>query len=699
MKNMKLTTKIALIFGVMGFLLLNLAGMNFYTSQLVQSGYRNLLDGAMAKSVAVANISSRMQELLALDSRFDFTLETSYHVNAGRVFRCLQDEIDRLRSIESAMASGSPDENALEQVNKLAAEASNFRNVSDEIYEKTLEKGLTRNEGLSGSLETAAASLGDLVTRLGGSELENRVLALRLAERTVLLDRSEENLSLHGGILDNLFILAANLRGPEADRLQLTAALENYRGAFNALMRLQDDLDFLYDRRQQILTLTTVSLAGERLQAEETLAEATAGIEQLISSLNVFLLSVTGAVLLLAGVIAVFITRAIRRSVQKALESAEYLSRGDFTHRVKSDRNDELGRIISGIGTAVSNLSVLIRESADLARGSGELSRELAANSEESQAAIIEIQANLRSISAMAETLRSSSGHNLDSVRKIDESIQELNGLVEHQSSGIIQTTASIEEMIANIQNVSGISRQRSEGINTLLEMTRKNGVEIQNTNSTAEEISGLAKNIMDITSVINGIAAQTNLLAMNAAIEAAHAGDAGRGFAVVADEIRKLAESTGANAGQISQMLKHITERIRTVASSSHESANTFYTIEGEIQSFTHSFSEIVSAMNEMSVGSTQVLEASQSMKDELEALSRRSRGISGETRNIFDSSRSMDDQVSNITRGIEEITLAIGHISDGSQQVAVIAQENLRGMSGIEEKLASFKLEEKAV
>jgi methyl-accepting chemotaxis protein len=696
MKKLKLTTKISLAMGVLSVLLLVLAGVFFSNAQVLIRNYSELVNGIIQKEVAVLKISGLIQEILGLQARFDFTLDTEYYDDSGEAFDLLELELERLREIEVYIAERESDGNSdyLADVQRLAVRIEAFRNIGATIYEETVAKGLNQDIGLRGAFRTAASNLEEIIEANQFDALMVEFLMLRRHENDYLLRLEsryvDRNIAQVQTIRD---IIEASFRSA-ATREAMNAELDSYQRDFAAIVAANNRLEQLYLRRGLSLDTLNEELSSEREEAVRAVAEEVPRIEGEAAAISGILLLSALIALVLALIVTLALVRTIKKSLSKALESAENLGAGDFSRQVFYDRKDEMGQIITAIDIAMENLSAVLTEARKLGDSGEAISNDLAASAEESQAAVIEIQANLQSIKGLATQLKEASTANMSSINSINESIIELNNHVEHQSSGIIETTSSIEEMIANIQNVSGISQQKATAINELLKITQENGKEIQNTNSIAEEISGLAKNIMDITSVINGIAAQTNLLAMNAAIEAAHAGEAGRGFAVVADEIRKLAESSGNNAGQINTMLKHITERIQTVAKSSHDSAVSFQRIEGEVQSFTHSFSEIVSAMNEMSIGSTQVLEASQSMKEELSVLAERARGISGETDSISASTHQMDDQVLSITNGIDEIALAIANISEGSQQVSDIAQQNSENMSGLQDKLSRFTL-----
>ncbi len=143
--------------------------------------------------------------------------------------------------------------------------------------------------------------------------------------------------------------------------------------------------------------------------------------------------------------------------------------------------------------------------------------------------------------------------------------------------------------------------------------MTRPEGGErIDQTKTIVSDISKHASDMNEILEIINGIASQTNLLAMNASIEAAHAGEYGKGFAVVADEIMKLAESTSDNSNKISSLLTIIIDKIKTAESSSSESRDTFQNINEKMHRFINAFSEIAANMNEMSAGTGEITESS---------------------------------------------------------------------------------------
>lgn len=244
---------------------------------------------------------------------------------------------------------------------------------------------------------------------------------------------------------------------------------------------------------------------------------------------------------------------------------------------------------------------------------------------------------------------------------QINSTINSVNGQIRNQSASVTETSASIEQMSASIQSVARIAEERQQAARRLLEITGTGGKKVAETNEITREIGVSIQDMMDMITVINKVAAQTNLLAMNAAIEAAHAGEAGLGFAVVAEEIRDLSTSTSESAGKISVRLKEIIERIQHAAEISDQTGRAFSDVNGEVTSFVQAFNEIASSTAELSSGSREMLHA---VSD-----------LSNITHEIKTGSEEM-------TAGISEISETIGTLRDFSresvEQLRSLSQEN---------------------
>jgi len=195
--------------------------------------------------------------------------------------------------------------------------------------------------------------------------------------------------------------------------------------------------------------------------------------------------------------------------------------------------------------------------------------------------------------------------------QNIQTMMEQLNGNVSEQSAAVTESAAAIEEMVANIQSVTSALTKNADQVQELQSASEvgNNGI-----NEVVADIRGIAaesESLLEINSVMANIANQTNLLSMNAAIEAAHAGEAGRGFAVVADEIRKLAESSSKQSKTISSVLKTIKASIDKITKSAENVLNRFDTIDGGIKTVAEQERGVLNAMEEQKQGSEQVLQA----------------------------------------------------------------------------------------
>ncbi|MCL2231615.1 MAG: methyl-accepting chemotaxis protein [Treponema sp.] len=194
---------------------------------------------------------------------------------------------------------------------------------------------------------------------------------------------------------------------------------------------------------------------------------------------------------------------------------------------------------------------------------------------------------------------------------------EQLNGHVTEQAAAVTESSAAIEQMIANIRSVTSTLQRNTKNVEELQEASEVGHTGLSGIVADIQGITAESESLLEINSVMQNIASQTNLLSMNAAIEAAHAGEAGRGFAVVADEIRKLAESSAARSKTISSVLKKIKSSIDTITKSTEGVLRKFDAIDEGVKIVAGQENNILNAMEEQGQGSRQILHAMGQLKE----------------------------------------------------------------------------------
>lgn len=372
----------------------------------------------------------------------------------------------------------------------------------------------------------------------------------------------------------------------------------------------------------------------------------------------VTIITLTIIAIVIALGIAIFMSIMISRPVQKISQAAMQIADGDLTGEAIVLRNkDELGGLANSFNMMTANLRAMIE-------AVGTTSEQVAASSEELQASA---EQNTKAVEQISETVEELSTGTSEQVGMVQRSSQAMNEMA-LGTGQIAELAQSVSESAVDAAN------QSAEGNIILQEAVQQMNSVQESITSLSELMAGLGERsaqIGTITAVINGIAGQTNLLALNAAIEAARAGEHGRGFAVVADEVRKLAEESSASAQQITELVQLIQEDTRHAVEA--VKANGVETQSG-MEIVTNAgfvFKEILNAVNkvageiqEVSAGAEEIAASSDEVVKFMEQISTISEAASGGTHNV---SAATEEQLASM----EEIAASAASLSQMAEQL----------------------------
>ncbi len=461
--------------------------------------------------------------------------------------------------------------------------------------------------------------------------------------------------------------------------------------------QLRDD-DTRYDLQglQQELRQLAVTLDETESRIINNLAESQdQALDEMQNRRLLIFVIVVGAILVIVILYVLIFARGLYRRLSRLQTAFSYLSEGDFTVTLNPRGRDEIAALSREIQRYMTDFGYIIYSVQDIISRSIELKDTLSNTGEESAAAVEEMNANIRSIEKQISDLKANIDSTGSSVSDIFTRLQDLSTEVESQSSAVSQSTAAVEEMAASIDNVARITSERTNASDKLVEVTGTGNEKVQATNEVIQEIAQSVQNVVEIIEIINNIASQTNILSMNAAIEAAHAGEYGRGFAVVAEEIRNLSSSTNENAKRIKESLKHITDNSLKAQGLSSESSQAFKAITEEVGTFTASLREISSTTDELSAGTQQMLNTTSTLSDATQRIRDATSNIETQARDIDKRMNDVQGISEHVRNGMEEITRGTDEISQGMTHLNEVSRENSRQIDELSQTVAHFKVD----
>lgn len=366
----------------------------------------------------------------------------------------------------------------------------------------------------------------------------------------------------------------------------------------------------------------------------------------------------------------------------------------DLSLSVESSSNDEIGEMESAIDRFLEAQRDFIFTVQTTGHELENAAEELAASAQQAAGASSQISANIMSVKGSVDKQNEALG----AVRGVlDRSIEGINGLdklIENQSAGIIESSASIEEMVGNISSVSNSINKMTGEYNNLMQITNNAKTRQDEVFAQVSKMAQQSEQLAMANDVISQIASQTNLLAMNAAIEAAHAGEAGKGFAVVAAEIRKLAESSSEQSKSIKTELDKITAVISAVVDSTSTSRREFEDITDKVASTNRLVNEISNAMMEQEDASKQILVALHDMNDSTSNVQSTSKDMSSNVIHVKTESDKLE-MVANVVSGsMDEMSAGITEITNAAHTVSEKAVETREQIVQLDKLIDTFKL-----
>ncbi len=391
----------------------------------------------------------------------------------------------------------------------------------------------------------------------------------------------------------------------------------------------------------------------------------------------------------------VYILTTLRRRFNRTTEVIRNMRRnGDLSTRLNIVAMDDFGKTNSEVNRLIDYLNGMITEIREQSYSVSENAKELLSASNESASGINEIAATFVSMDKKNDERDKLLENSKTNIEKLNADARRISDLVTSQTAATEQNASAITEMVANINSIGQMVNKSKTLSEKLSDLSSRGNSEVAGTIQIINEITEKSARMMEVTKVIQSVASQTNLLAMNAAIEAAHAGEAGQGFAVVADEIRKLAESTSKSTKDINVMIEQLIESIGKSTGKISSTSEAFREITDSINDQLNLVETIARATEEQSVGASETLNATNEVSGhiiEINELMRKQAEYANHLENGVNEVVSLSAQVN---EALKESSNVIGDFSRTIETTKNSALENQTAIENITNELSKFKL-----
>jgi len=360
----------------------------------------------------------------------------------------------------------------------------------------------------------------------------------------------------------------------------------------------------------------------------------------------------------------------------------------DLVQRLPVESNDKIGQISKNFNIFIAKIHNIIFKVKNVSKETKNISQELKASSYETATALEEFVATIKSIEEREQLLDNNVNRAQNNSEEIRNAIIKIVNRIKDQNDDLDQSKSVIDKTIASINNLNVISGKKKDQILKLSEFIKKSEEDMKQTIDSINEISESAQVIDNLIRVINELNIQTNMLSMNAAIEAAHAGDAGRGFAVVADEIKKLSETTTNKSKDISSYLKNIITKIQQSSQLTEKTNISFKTMINDILDVSQSMADIITNLREISNDTSQItsslnilFDTSKEIYNDSKIIDEKSEIINTLMKDVLSLSNQSTNSIKELNLGIQEIKTSTDYIfnsvNKNSENIKIIDQE----------------------